>query len=189
MHSRRTRVPSAILEPGTRRVYPGRVGAPNCGARDEPGMTGQRLQVRAGHMLERPHITRCAPFDSRGSCKCAKRSARTSPPKSEAERAQERWILPTFDSRFRGKAADRLSNAAPLLEWLPAPPAAAAHALPAAASAAATRGSARSSAAAAAFPYLCAESSGVAPSCSRGEGRGAGRHASKRAAVRPSHGS
>ena len=46
-----------------------------------------------------------------------------------------------------------------------------------AASSAATRGSARSSAAAAAFPFLTAESSGVSPRCSRGEGRGAGRRA------------
>ena len=43
--------------------------------------------------------------------------------------------------------------------------------------AAATRGSARSSAAAALCPLLCAQSSGVSPSCRRGEGREAGRRA------------
>ena len=76
------------------------------------------------------------------------------------------------------KAAGRLANAAPLLGWRPATPAAVAAStaqrLPAAA---ATRGSARSSAAAAPLPNLCASSSGVLPACSRGEGRGAGRRA------------
>ena len=77
-----------------------------------------------------------------------------------------------------GARAGNTQSSAPSL---PATPAAAAHALPAAAtrSAAATRGSARSSAvaAAASFPLFCAQSSGVQPSCSRGEGRGAGRRA------------
>ena len=71
-----------------------------------------------------------------------------------------------------------VANAVPLLRSLPATPATAA-AAPAQRlrTAAATRGSARSSAAAASLPLLCATSSGVAPYCSRGEGRGAGRRA------------
>ena len=80
-------------------------------------------------------------------------------------------IQPTFDSRFLGKAAGRLANAAPLLGWLPATPAAVT-AAPAQAlrAAAATRGSASSSAAASSFPWFCATSSGVLPYCNRGEG-------------------
>ena len=87
-HSRSARVPRAILEPGIVRVYREIVGALNYGPRDEPGMTGQRLKVRAGHIFGGPNITRCGPFDLRGSCKCVKRSARTSPPKSEAARTR-----------------------------------------------------------------------------------------------------
>ena len=162
---------------------------------DEPGLAGQRLKVRAGHIFGGPNITRCAPIDLRGSCKCAKcakRSARTSPPKSEAERAQVQCAgFSRRSTRGLWKAAGRQANAVPLLGWLPVTTAAAGHALDAAVSAAATRGSARSSAAAAAFPFLCAKSRGVEPYCSRGKGRGAGRqacrHAGRRASVRASH--
>ena len=80
----------------------------------------------------------------------------------------------------RPPASLPVANAAPLLGWLPATPAAmaasTAQRLPAAA---ATRGSARSSAAAASYPFVCAKSSGVKAPCSRGEGRGADRRAAE----------
>ena len=108
-------------------------------------------------------------------------------------RAQGRWsqraeCLGDFRLEVGRKAAGRLANAAPLLGWQPATPAVAAtapaHALRAAA---ATRGSARSSLAAASFPFLCAKSSGVEPSCSRGEGRGADRRAPEPPLRAPHH--
>ena len=182
MNSRSAEVPCANLEPGFVRIFLARVGAPYCGLRDEPRMAGQRLDGACGSFVRRAKHRAVRPL--RLARKKQMRKTERLDVAAVARGCARTRSLHGFSawkfsrrSRFGGKAAGRLANAAPLLGWLPATPATAAHASRAAASAAATRGSASSSAAAAACPWLCAKSSGVMPLCSRGDGRGAGRKA------------
>ena len=194
-----TRVPRAVREPRSRRTSPGRIRAPTCGRRDDPGMTKRHLQGVCGSEIGRPalqplhplriaqklqmHRTECSGVatEARG-CECttpAEVSVWNFQPYVRLEvLGKDVGFFSPIEQRQNLKVASRLANAAALLGWLPATPAAVtaskAHALP---TAVATRGSARSSAAAASSPLLCATSSGVKPPCSRGEGRGAGRRA------------
>ena len=49
----KTTEPHVDLEPGTRRMLPWRIMVPNCGHRDDPGMTGRRLEGVCGSRIGR----------------------------------------------------------------------------------------------------------------------------------------
>ena len=51
-----TRVPRAVVEPGTRRTPPSRRGALHCRHRDDPGTTGRRLVGPCGSKIGRPAL-------------------------------------------------------------------------------------------------------------------------------------
>ena len=54
--SNTTRVPRAVLEPGTRRMPPWRIIMPNCGHRDDPGMSRLHLQGVCRSEIGRPAL-------------------------------------------------------------------------------------------------------------------------------------